>query len=1705
MKPLSRCHLFFLPALVAVFLTAPARADVPGEQGGAVSGCGVTQTCSGPGLPGTGPDSNLCVSNGAGSPCGSAAGPASQPASTTGQNVGVGNPLNVLSGNKYQEEVDLPPLPGVLGLEIVRHYNSQYARPNVPSGIFGRGWKLSYETELYVVKTTVQIVQADGTRIIFDRDARDPSVCATRDPGRGRVLIRATPRGDEYVWIWPDGRRLYFDAGRRLTQIVAPTGEFVALTRDASGALVKVTDPQGRSLVLSYGTKAEAGFRGVRFIDAPVGRFAYAYGSEPAAGAEARGAARAATNLASVTLPGRYAAEEKAHPWANRGATQGGVTRHYHYESARHPTLLTGISVTGSGSDGVPMQTRLITWDYDEEARAILSLKGERPGPGKGPGPEEVRLAYPARGTTELTNSAGRKTTYRWAQIAGDLRLLEAIGPGCASCGPTNVRHGYDAQGRLMVSTRLDAQGRPLEATRWTRDAAGRVAREARYRFVRGKVVPAGWVRFDYAPAPAGNAARAADAETLALPDPKPVRILRPSGVAGKTHEVTLAYNAAGQILSVTETGFAPALPEAGPRAEPTPLRRTTTYGYTTRNGRSLLQHIDGPLPNGPAGDPSDSDITRLDWDARGDFITAVTAPGSMTTTLARDEAGRVSTQTLNDGWRQVTRTMTYSPHGELERLTLAADGDPAAQASPDAPRLPPIERQPIQFRYDALGALSHVIGSDGTAWRQTYDPQTRTRTLTTPTGELLHRYDGEGRLQAWLVRDPQGNVHGGGLNLWHADGQLAAQLGPLGEITAHARTTGPVPLHGVLDAAGRATWSAAPDDGRRHLLSPDGSARQLRVGENGTAVRDAAGRAYHLWRDDFGRPVRELAPDEGLLDYTYTDHGIIKRQRGKHGETLVETLRLDPQGRLIERTRGECTERLYYAGALLARIEGCGNAHTFARDAFGLIVRHTQRIDTAPGDGRLDFDTQYAYRPADGRLRARTLPDGQRLHYRYAEASGRIERIARERGWLNAARRLLPALAERLHGALPAALTEEALLSDLAYRPFGAATHFTQANGAATASRLDAAGRVTELTVTHAGTRLLDVSYAWSGPQRLAAATRDAERRVFTHDALGRLTAERAAGTLLWRTAYTPLGERREAPPVRDGFGRRAERQGLVLTYDAAHRLSALSRHGETVATYTYDALGNRLSKTVAGKTTRFLYDLQHRLVAEADADGTLQAQYLYAGHWPYAVLKGDGSGGQTREVYAVHADPRGLPLAVSDKDGRLVWRGDFDAFGNERAQTPPAGTGFAMPLRLAGQYFDAESGLHYNVHRYYDPARGEYLTPDPLGLVDADNRYAYARGNPLTNIDPLGLFKIPELAFVSPPALISGISLDVQDGGHGDILRIAFAQYNRENGNRFSQTIIDQIIRNNYWTDALAGGQFNPSNHWDNPNDGPMYSSEGGGKTASYADGSGDLWLQDALTLLNTNRGYYQNTTAVQVPKPGSVNGVDISTILAAFGQNSHLLADFYAHTNWVDSDCRGGKVKNTALLGSDETGWIPVGMGQATVWNETISDKLFSGTVGLLPSTSCPIGDVFCTEDKTTHGYWNKDSEKTQGGKEEYTGSKMYSWEVQIYDPSAPKNKKGNPDPNKFGTEWYADYGVPQPSLKPGDRIYVRVEIEDKFQLAFQLAIEHTKQEIAKLYDGAVGIEVNGQKLTDIFAMDRAQLFQNDVAYTTPSLRQ
>lgn len=78
-------------------------------------------------------------------------------------------------------------------------------------------------------------------------------------------------------------------------------------------------------------------------------------------------------------------------------------------------------------------------------------------------------------------------------------------------------------------------------------------------------------------------------------------------------------------------------------------------------------------------------------------------------------------------------------------------------------------------------------------------------------------------------------------------------------------------------------------------------------------------------------------------------------------------------------------------------------------------------------------------------------------------------------------------------------------------------------------------------------------------------------------------------------------------------------------------------------------------------------------------------------------------------------------------------------------------------MYLSIPGQYYDSETGLHYNWHRYYDPATGRYLTPDPIGLAGGINLYSYVANDPINFIDPWGLESFPFQGYV-PPIAVTG-----------------------------------------------------------------------------------------------------------------------------------------------------------------------------------------------------------------------------------------------------------------------------------------------------------------------------------------------------------
>jgi RHS repeat-associated protein len=101
------------------------------------------------------------------------------------------------------------------------------------------------------------------------------------------------------------------------------------------------------------------------------------------------------------------------------------------------------------------------------------------------------------------------------------------------------------------------------------------------------------------------------------------------------------------------------------------------------------------------------------------------------------------------------------------------------------------------------------------------------------------------------------------------------------------------------------------------------------------------------------------------------------------------------------------------------------------------------------------------------------------------------------------------------------------------------------------------------------------------------------------------------------------------------------------------------------------------------------------------------------------------------------------GTPRLATDADKTVIWRWLSDAFGVGRAQEDPDADNEVTLInhRFAGQYFDAESGLHYNYFRYYDPSTGRYTSSDRIGLDDGPNTYAYVGNNPLTYFDPNGL----------------------------------------------------------------------------------------------------------------------------------------------------------------------------------------------------------------------------------------------------------------------------------------------------------------------------------------------------------------------------
>ena len=110
--------------------------------------------------------------------------------------------------------------------------------------------------------------------------------------------------------------------------------------------------------------------------------------------------------------------------------------------------------------------------------------------------------------------------------------------------------------------------------------------------------------------------------------------------------------------------------------------------------------------------------------------------------------------------------------------------------------------------------------------------------------------------------------------------------------------------------------------------------------------------------------------------------------------------------------------------------------------------------------------------------------------------------------------------------------------------------------------------------------------------------------------------------------------------------------------------------------------------------------------------------------------------TGAKAEDLYFIHNDHLGTAQVITDKDQTVVWQGDYQPFGAVEETT----TLVENPTRFPGQYFDQETGLHYNLMRDYDPVLGRYLQSDPIGLDGGINIYGYASQNPVRYYDPNG-----------------------------------------------------------------------------------------------------------------------------------------------------------------------------------------------------------------------------------------------------------------------------------------------------------------------------------------------------------------------------
>ena len=198
---------------------------------------------------------------------------------------------------------------------------------------------------------------------------------------------------------------------------------------------------------------------------------------------------------------------------------------------------------------------------------------------------------------------------------------------------------------------------------------------------------------------------------------------------------------------------------------------------------------------------------------------------------------------------------------------------------------------------------------------------------------------------------------------------------------------------------------------------------------------------------------------------------------------------------------------------------------------------------------------------------------------------------------------------------------------------------------------------------------------------------------------------------------------------------------------YSAAFTNARMS--GSSTASFVYDGLGRRMSKSIGGNVTQFLYDRLNP-VQELDASNAATANLLTGLRIDERFQRTDSTG--ARDYLT---DILGSTLALTDSSGTMQTSYTYEPFGNTTASGAPS----TNPFQFTGRENDG-TGLYYYRARYYSPTSQHFIAQDPIGFRGGDtNLNAYVGNGPTNRRDPTGKFFVADdIILISIGAVLTG-----------------------------------------------------------------------------------------------------------------------------------------------------------------------------------------------------------------------------------------------------------------------------------------------------------------------------------------------------------